>query len=91
MCHILLMDQDTRAMAPRHFERTLKALGLSKAAAGRYLGISERTVHRYVDGEAEVPVSTVFWLRFLLEAGVKPKVPKRPRAVVVDNLSPTST
>jgi hypothetical protein len=29
-------------------------------------------------------VSTVFWLRWLLEAGIKPKVPKRrPRAQAV--------
>jgi predicted transcriptional regulator len=81
------MDQDNRAMSPREFERSLKALGLSKAAAGRYLGISERTVHRYADGDAEVPVSTVFLLRWMFDAGVVPKVPKRPRPVVADHLT----
>ena len=88
------MNQDDRAMAPRHFERILEALGLSKAAAGRFLGISERTIHRYVDGEAEVPVSTVLLLRDMLERGIAPKVPRRPKrkpAVVADNLSTTST
>ena len=75
-------------MSPREFERTLKALGLSKAAAGRWLGISERTVHRYADGDAEVPVSTVFLLRLVLEQGHWPKVPKRPRLqqVVAEHL-----
>jgi len=82
------MDQDNRAMAPREFERTLKALGLSKAAAGRFLGISERTIHRYADGDAEVPVSTVFLLRWMFDAGVIPKVPRRLRPVVVEHPSP---
>jgi hypothetical protein len=77
------MDQDDRGMSPAEFARTIKSLGLSKAAAGRYLGVSERTLHRYVDGEAEVPVSTVFWLRWLLEAGIKPKVPRRSRRLAV--------
>ena len=82
------MDQDNRAMSPREFERTLKALGLSKAAAGRWLGISERTVHRYADGDAEVPVSTVFLLRWMHDAGVIPKAPRRPRPVVAEHPSP---
>jgi hypothetical protein len=77
-------------MSPSEFERTLAALGLSKAGAGRWLGISERTVHRYVDGDAEVPVSTVFLLRLMVEQGRLPKVPPRPRSVVAWHLSPTS-
>ena len=76
-------------MSPREFERTIQALGMSKAAAGRFLGISERTLHRYADGDAEVPVSTVFLLRWMLAAGVTPKVPKRPRPVVADHQAPT--
>ena len=82
------MDQDNRAMSPREFERTIKALGLSKAAAGRFLGISERTLHRYADGDAEVPVSTVLLLRDMLERGIAPKVPKRlqPQTVVAQHL-----
>ena len=63
-------------MSPREFERLLEALGLSKAGAGRWLGISERTVHRYADGDAEVPVSTVFLLRLMVEQGRLPKVPQ---------------
>ena len=85
------MDQTTRAISPAGFERLIDALGLSKAAAGRFLGISERTIHRYVDGEAEVPVSTVLLLRWMMAEGIAPKAPKRPRAVVADNLSSTST
>ena len=81
------MDQDNRAMSPREFERTLEALGLSKAGAGRWLGISERTVHRYADGDAQVPVSTVFLLRLMVEQGRLPKVPRRPRPVVADHLT----
>ena len=82
------MDQDNRAMSPREFERSLERLGLSKAAAGRFLGISERTIHRYADGDAAVPVATVFLLRWMFDAGVIPKVPPRPRPVVVGHLTP---
>jgi len=84
------MNQDDRAMSPREFERTIDALGLSKAAAGRFLGVSERTLHRYADGDAEIPVSTVLLLRWMLEAGVIPKVPRRPRPVVANGPTPTS-
>jgi len=84
------MNQDNRAMSPREFERLLEALGLSKAGASRWLGISERTVHRYADGDAEVPVSTVFLLRDMVERGVLPKVPRRPRPVVANGPTPTT-
>jgi predicted transcriptional regulator len=84
------MDQDNRAMSPREFERLLEALGLSKAAAGRWLGVSERTVHRYADGDAEVPVSTVFLLRLFVEQDRLPKVPPRPRPVVAEHPIPTA-
>ena len=82
------MDQDNRAMSPREFGRTIGALGLSKAAAGRFLGVSERTIHRYADGDAEVPVSTVLLLRDMLERGIAPKVPKRKQPAVADHQLP---
>ena len=46
-------------------------------------------MHRYVDGDAEVPVSTVFLLRDMLERGIAPKVPRRPRPVVAEHPTPT--
>ena len=67
--------QHERTMTPRQFERTIKALGLSQAAAARYLGHSERQARRYVTGEAKVPEAEALLLRSLLASGEVPVVP----------------
>jgi hypothetical protein len=84
--------QDKRAMSPREFERSALALGLSVAALGRFMGVSERTVYRFLSGDAGIPVSVVLLMRLMLEQGIKPRAPKRvkrPRPVVAGH--PTST
>lgn len=67
--------QHDREMTPRQFERTIKALGLSQAAAARFLGHSERQARRYVTGEAKVPAAEAMLLRALLATGEAPVVP----------------
>ena len=67
--------QFEREMTPRQFERTIKQLGLSQAAAARFLGHSERQARRYVTGEAKVPVAEALLLRALLTYGEAPVVP----------------
>lgn len=64
-----------RTMTPRQFERTIKALGLSQAASGRFLGHSERQMRRYVTGEAKVPEAEALLLRSMLAHGEVPVVP----------------
>jgi len=63
-------------MSPAQYRWYIKALGMSQAGAGRYLGVSERTSRRFARGEAEVPVSMVLLLRALYQYGLDPVVPK---------------
>jgi hypothetical protein len=64
-----------RSMSPRGYARAIEQLGLSQAAAGRWLGVSERTSRRYVAGEAEIPPAQVLLLRTFAELGLTPRVP----------------
>lgn len=74
------MDWQTeREMAPKEYRDVIKRLGMSRAAAGRYLGVSARTSRRYSHGDAEIPPAQVLLLRVLLmlaSVGVKPLVPR---------------
>lgn len=70
--------QTEREMAPKEYQNVIKQLGMSRAAAGRYLGVSARTSRRYAHGDAEIPPAQVLLLRALLvlaSVGVKPVVP----------------
>lgn len=71
--------QDHRMFTPEEYLRTVWRLGLTQTAAGRFLGVSERTSRRYVRGEAEVPAAQVLLLRAMLELGATPLVPKRQK------------
>jgi len=71
--------QSQRSVSPLRFQLLLSALNLSQAACGRYLGVSPRTVKRYLTGQTRVPVASCLLLASLLAAGTKPVVPKRKR------------
>ena len=71
--------QELRMVSALEFQLMLSALGLSQAAAGRYLGRSARTIRRYLDGEATIPPAEVLLLQGLLQANLRPLVPPRPR------------
>jgi hypothetical protein len=68
--------QADRRMTAKQYRTVIGALGLNVAQAGRYLGISERTSHRYIRGEAEIPEAHALLLRALYHAGIKPLVPE---------------
>jgi len=68
--------QLARQMSPREYERTIATLGMTRVAAGRYLGVSERTARRYCSGDTDVPPPSVMLLRLLLELQIEPIVPK---------------
>lgn len=65
-----------RSMSAGEYALALFNLGLSKAAAARYLGISVRTSYRYHDGVTTVPTAHALLLRSLLHHGEVPLVPK---------------
>jgi len=67
--------QVERTMSKEEYAATIEALGLSMAAAGRYLGVTARTGRRYVKGVTTVPVSQVLLLRALVHYGAKALVP----------------
>jgi transcriptional regulator with XRE-family HTH domain len=67
--------QSKREMSPAEFKSITKSLGMSIAAAGRYLGVAPRTASRYAHGETEIHVSVVLLLRAIRELGIKPVVP----------------
>jgi plasmid maintenance system antidote protein VapI len=67
--------QAERTMTPVQYRVILAELGMNVAQAGRYLGVSERTSHRYVRGETEIPPATVLLLRAMRAYGIEPLVP----------------
>jgi DNA-binding transcriptional regulator YiaG len=72
--------QDNREMSRREYREIIAELGMSQAAAGRYLGISERTTHRYSSGDARVRTAEALLLRSLLAHREMPRVPPWQRS-----------
>jgi len=78
--------QTERTMTPVQYRAALKDLDMNVAQAARYLGVGERTSHRYIRGETSIPVSVVLLLRALKAMNTRPLVPvwisdrKNPRA-----------
>jgi DNA-binding transcriptional regulator YiaG len=71
--------QSQRTLTPLQFKRIVKKLGITQAAAGRYVGLSLRTVRRITKGKAQTPPSAVLLLRSLVAHGEQPLVPKWTR------------
>lgn len=69
-----------RTMSAREFKSICKnELKISRAAAGRYVGTSVRTIRRVTRGQAQLPASAVLLLRSLVAHGEQPVVPKWER------------
>lgn len=68
--------QADRAMTPAEYKTTIGELGMNVAQAARYLGVGERTSHRYVRGEANIPEAQVLLLRALVALRIRPIVPE---------------
>ena len=58
--------QLARSMTADEFDCCLKLLGMSRAAAARYLGLSQRQVYRIAHGQTPVPTTVVLLLNSLL-------------------------
>jgi len=52
-------------MAPREFADALAAAGMTQAGMAAFLGVTDRTVRRYLTGTAAIPASTVILLRVM--------------------------
>jgi DNA-binding transcriptional regulator YiaG len=63
-------------MTPRQFKLTIARLRMTQAAAARYLGVSERTAHRYANGETKIQAAEALLLRALIHHHEEPHIPK---------------
>ena len=68
--------QYDRALSPAGYLRAIKALGMSRIEAARYLGVSERTARRFATGDGDIPPPVVLLLRALLHYNARPVVPQ---------------
>jgi DNA-binding transcriptional regulator YiaG len=68
--------QSQRRMTATQFKRICIELEISRAAAGRYIGVSLRRLRRITKGQSEVPESAALLLRSLVAHNEKPLVPK---------------
>ena len=64
-----------RQMTAKEYIQILKELNMNIAQAARYLGVGERTSHRYKRAETPIPEAHVLLLRAMREFNVKPEVP----------------
>lgn len=71
--------QTERIMTPLQYRRIIKLLSLTQAGAARFLGVSERTSRRYIEGTAVIPVSVALLLRSMIAHDETPIVPKWER------------
>ena len=69
--------QCDRTAGPGEFLLLQNQLGISQAALSRYLGVSDRTVRRYVNGDSLIPEAHVLLVRALLHFKVRPLVPRK--------------
>ena len=67
--------QTDRYMTAKEYSQILADLDMNIAQAARYLGVGERTSHRYKRAETPIPEAHVLLLRALREFKVKPEVP----------------
>jgi DNA-binding transcriptional regulator YiaG len=71
--------QKERTMSAFQFKKIVKQLGMTKAGAGRYIGVSPRTLRRIVAGQSKVDAAQALLLRSLVAHNEKPVVPKWER------------
>lgn len=67
--------QHQRSMTPGQYLWAIRTLNLSRPAAGRFLGVTNRTSYRYADGEAVIPAAHALLLRAMIAHNETPVVP----------------
>lgn len=59
-------------MTPKQYADAIERLGLSQRAAGRFLGVEERTSRRWISGESAIPESVAKLLRLMIARKISP-------------------
>lgn len=60
-------------MTPKQYAEALTRLGLSQRAAGKFLGVDERTSRKWIAGTNRVPESVAMLLRLMIRLKIKPE------------------
>jgi hypothetical protein len=84
----LLWQINRKPMPPKEYKEAVKALGMTRTGAGRWLGVSLRTSKRYVSGDSDIPMAVALLLRCCLANGFKPQVPAMSRKEFDYNIKP---
>jgi plasmid maintenance system antidote protein VapI len=71
--------QEQRKMSASQLERIIEMMGITQSAAGRFLGVSERTIRRFLAGSSAVPASVALLLRCMVAHHEQPTVIPKPR------------
>lgn len=58
-------------MTPTQYITAIDRLGLSQRAAGKFLGVDERTSRRWVSGDSAIPESVAKLLRLMIRLNLK--------------------
>ena len=60
-------------MTPTQLQAVLDRLGSSQRSAGRWLGVGERQVRRWVAGDSAIPQPVALLLRLMVARGIRPE------------------
>jgi DNA-binding transcriptional regulator YiaG len=60
-------------MTPSQLQRTLDQLDLSQRGAARFLKVDERTVRKWIAGNARIPEAVAMLLRLMIRLKLKPE------------------
>jgi DNA-binding transcriptional regulator YiaG len=60
-------------MTPSQLQRALDQLDLSQRRAARFLKVDERTVRKWIAGDARIPEAVAKLLRLMIQLKIDPK------------------
>lgn len=59
-------------MTPKQYAEAIERLGLSQRAAGKFLGVDERTSRKWIAGDSRIPESAAKLLRLMVRLKLNP-------------------
>lgn len=65
--------QHDAEMTPKQYADAIDRLGLSQAAAGKFLGVEPRQSRRWIAGENAIPESVAKLLRLMIRLKLSPE------------------
>lgn len=58
-------------MTPKQLRKLLERAGLNQSKAARLIGLTDRSMRRYIAGELETPRAVEYALRYVIEHGIE--------------------